>query len=358
MKNYWYSLRFRYTLSVITLIFLIFSGAYLAYNTISQAQQETATRLKHHQQFIDKARQVRISVLESYTYIDAYLLEPAYKEYKTRALNSLDTAITLSEQIKKSRISELNNDVSLLMRLNQSLVQLRTETDKLFMSREDIALQYPSMSVGNNIMQPNRNSFNNAIAVALNELREEGKQKSKPEIYSEFIQARHLWTQVLSNFRLYLANRMGSFNESSLPIQETAIETMYLELRAQLQKLSALDELGELGFQASVAVEDMLTTGDNWFEGFKQVRQIHNAEGWRTDSRIMKQKIVPLINHISDLLFDVDNQVNTATARDMNILVDAAYRQTNILLWGAGAVLLFLLIIYMSTNHLVFRPIA
>lgn len=359
MKKYWHSLRFRYTVSVILLIILIFLGAYLAYSTISQAQKETASSLKANQQFSETARQIRAHVLDSYSYIDAYLLEPAHREFKAQAINSLNTAITLSEQTSKAIVNgDSDNKTELLLQLNHSLTLLKSQTEKLFISREDISLQYPSMELGNRIMQPNRNSFNNAIAVALNELREEGKDKSKPEIYSNFIEARHLWEQVLSNFRLYLANRMGSFNEASLPIQEKAIATMYMELRRQLQTLAAYDEMGVIGFQASVAVEEMLVTGDKWFEGFKEVERIHNADGWRTDSKIMKEDIVPLINHISNVLFDIDIHVNKATASDMSLLINAAHFQTNILLWGAGAVLVFLLIIFISTNHLVFRPIA
>lgn len=340
------------------MIILIFSGAYLAYSTISHAQKETASRLITHQQFSDKARQIRISVLKSYTYIDAYLLEPAHKEYKMHALNSLDTAITLSQHDQDGTGVDPDDYAQLLIQLNQFLTQLKSQSEKLFLSREDISLQYPSMLVGNKVMQPNRNSFNNAIAIALNELKEEGKNKSKPDVFSGFIHARHLWTQMLSNFRLYLANRMGSFSEASLPLQEKAIETMYLELKRHLQKLSALDESGELDFQTGIAVEEMITAGDKWYAGFKDVKQIHNADGWRTDSRIMKQDIVPLINQISSIIFDIDNHMNTATTTDMNMLANAAHRQTNILLWGAGAVLVFLLIIFVSTNHLVFRPIA
>ena len=87
MNKYWHSLRFGYTVSVAILIILVFSGAYLAYHTINQARTETSAQLKVNQQLSDDARQIRISVLDSYTYIDAYLLEPGHKEYKQHALN-------------------------------------------------------------------------------------------------------------------------------------------------------------------------------------------------------------------------------------------------------------------------------
>ncbi|MEJ2140984.1 MAG: EAL domain-containing protein [Gammaproteobacteria bacterium] len=358
MNKYWHSLHFRYTVSVAVLIVLIFSGTYFAYSTFSEARTKTSTHLKNNQELSDNARKIRISVLDSYTYIDAYLLEPAYKEYKQHALNSIHTAISSSKDMLEEVSTMVRIDTIAIEQLTFLLNELKVQTEKLFLSREDSYRQYPSLAVGNDVMQPNRNAFNNAIAVALNEMRQEKKDRNSPGVYQEFIQTRHLWTQVLSNFRLYLANRMGSFDESSLPVQEKAIETMYQQLLKQLQKLAALDQMGELGFESGAAVQDMIKAGNGWFNGFKQVKKIHNADGWRIDSKIMKEDIVPLINRMSNLLLQVESQINHAVEEDMKSLVTAAHKQTNMLIWGAGAVLLFVLIIYVSTNRLVFRPIA
>ncbi|MBD3669240.1 MAG: sensor domain-containing phosphodiesterase, partial [Gammaproteobacteria bacterium] len=235
---------------------------------------------------------------------------------------------------------------------------LKIQMIRLFEIREDATKQYPSLAVGNNVMQPNRNEFNNAIALALNELREEGLQRKQPKLYAEFIQARHLWTQVLSNFRLYLANRVGSFNEESLPIQEKAIETMYDELRMQLKQLERFDKQGKLGFQASESLANMLRTGENWYQGFLLVKEIHHAEDWRVDSKIMREEIVPLINRISEVLSELETDLNEVSARDVNTLLDSIRTLSGALLWSAASLLLLLLIIYISTERMVFRPIA
>ena len=98
-------------------------------------------------------------------------------------------------------------------------------------------------------MQPNRNIFNSAITIAYNEVHEDDLQNEDPEVYENIERTRHLWNQVLSIFRLYLANRVGSFDESSLPVQEKSIETMYGELRDKLDRLSAMDRDERLGFE-------------------------------------------------------------------------------------------------------------
>ena len=358
MNKYWHSLHFRYTVSVVFLIVLIFSGTYFAYHTINKAHTMTRVQLASHQQLNDDARQIRASVLNSYTYIDAYLLEPSHKEYKQYALKSIDKVIKLAEQMRPGLRKVTTKDNLEIEQLSFLLGEFKLQTEKMFLSREDVYRQYPSMAVGNDVMQPNRDAFNNAMAVALNELRDEQKDKNKPEVYRQFIDTRHLWTQVLSNFRLYLANRMGSFNETALPIQEEAIVTMYQQLVKQLQNLAALDQLGDLGFESAAAVEDMTIAAEGWFVGFSQVKKIHNADGWRIDSKIMKEDIVPIINNVSNLLLKIETLINKEIEGDMQRLVVAARKQTNMLMWGAGAVLFFLLVIYVSTNRLVFKPIS
>ena len=163
MNKYWHSLQFRYTFSVVILIVLIFSGTYLAYTTISQAHTATSTHLKNNQKLSDDARQIRTRVLDSYTYIDAYLLEPAHKEYKQHAIGSIKTAIDLSQNMKSSARSMVRIDADEIEKLNLLLGELKTQTEKLFLSRENVYRQYPSMGIGNDVMQPNRNAFNNAM---------------------------------------------------------------------------------------------------------------------------------------------------------------------------------------------------
>jgi diguanylate cyclase (GGDEF)-like protein len=57
-------------------------------------------------------------------------------------------------------------------------------------------------------------------------------------------------------------------------------------------------------------------------------------------------------------LFDIENRINQATAEDVDTLTSATRRQTTILLWGTAGLLLLMLVIFWSTNRLVFKPLA
>jgi len=344
--------------SASVLVILVLSGAYWAYQNIQQVRQTITANLETQRSLNETARQVRLQMLESTILIEAYLLDPAIKTNREQALASIDRAISLTERMGQYPASILGAEQKNIEQLKQDLTQLVETSRHLFTVRDDANQQFPSLAVGNDIMQPNRDALNNALALAFNELHEEQALTKKPDIYQEFVETRYLWSHMLSNFRLYLANRVGSFNEAALPNQEAAIDTMYKELKQRVAGLGRLEQQGKLGFQSSIAVQDIKTALQNWYVGFQQVKEIHHADNWRMDSKIMKEGIVPLLDRMSDLLFDIENRINQATAEDVDILSSATRRQTTILLWGTAGLLLLMLLIFWSTNRLVFKPLA
>lgn len=358
INRYWYSLRFRYTVSAMILMLVVLLGSYISYETVHRVQTETGSKLARHYESSEISRQIRVGILSAYTFIDAYLLEPSHFEYQQQALQAIDQSISSAEKFNAHTYSnpQLHRDKSL--QLIKLLNKLKNHSQILFEIRSDAARQYPSLAVGAIVMQPNRDAFNNAIALALNEIHEEGLHVTEPEIYKDFMQARFLWTQVLSNFRLYLANRVGSFNENSLPRQEMSIKTMYRELQKQFRILEAHDVKGDLGFQSSEALSEVQQRAKNWFAGFEAVLKIHQSDAWRMDSKIMKEEIVPVINDISSILFEQERIINISITIDVEELGRVSTEQVNLFVWAGIAVMMFLLLNYWSTSRLVFKPIA
>jgi len=180
---------------------------------------------------------------------------------------------------------------------------------------------------------------------------------SKPKVYSKFVELRHLWEQTLSIFRLYLANRVGSFNVASLPIQERAIETTFGELKKQIAKLRQLDEAGQLSFEVSAALDDIETGANGWYTAFLDVKEIHKSGSWRADTRFIIENIEPLLLEVDSYLDSIDSHIESSGINDVHALTDVAKLQTKILMvmtvFGLGIILITIL----SLQRLVFRPI-
>jgi diguanylate cyclase (GGDEF)-like protein len=358
MKHLTTSLRARYLLFAITMATAMLVAAFWAYGNLSTTRTETASNLVIRNQLVDKARQIRLQLFIGYQSIDVFLLEPELELYRTRATESITQAIQSTSQLASHPWVIANQQTGLVEALRQRLTELQHETTSLFIIRKDIEKQYPSLAVGGNAMQPNRNRFNNAIAVAMNEVHQESRNIKDPEVYEAIETTRYLWTQVLSNFRLYLANRVGSFSEESLPVQETGIETMYGELDARLQELATMDQAGRLGFETSAAVEEMVDAGAKWFAGFQEVKKIHNSGEWRLDSKIMRETIAPLVGKISSQLELLENLISDFASQDVKLVSDAASRQSLVLWLMAGSGLFFIIVVVISMEALLFRPLA
>ena len=331
--------------------------SFFGYRNVSLTTQETTSNIETRRQLLDHINHIRISVFDAYKALDAFLLDPTREGIKQQTHNSLNTAIERST-ILNTLPWTANQNLSLTIEdLSTSFRMLDKEIEDLMQMRVDPTRQYPSLGLAASMMQPNRNNLNNAIALILDDPISKDRLIKQPEIYNSFINLRHLWSQTLSNFRMYLANRVGSFNEASLPIQEKAIETMYQELGIYFQRLREYDNKGELSFEVSAALTDIQTSAQGWYEGYLAVKEVHNSGAWRADANFIKETIEPRLREIDSLLVRVDQAIETSGNRDLQALAKVAKLQTTILQIITAFGLAAILFTIFSLQRLVFRPI-
>lgn len=337
---------------------LIVMVTVFGYINFKNIHNESSLNLIKRHQFLEHINLIRTELLDSYKELNNFLLEPESINYQKSIIVSVKEALSVSNQLNKHSWLSKYNRRNIAVELNEKILSLNKEVVNLIKVRLDINNQYPSLAVGSEIMQPNRNALNNAIALAMNEMVSDNTQIENPEVFSKFIQVRHLWTQVLSNFRLYLANRVGSFNENSLPVQEKGIETAFAQLQFELQKLKKIGDAGKLGFETTDAVETMLSSLNGWFDGFKKVKIINHSDEWRQDAKIMKERISPLIDSIIELLTELEEVTTESSINDVNLIASLGDSQNRIL-WGIAIIgILFTAAIIMSLDKLIFHPIA
>jgi len=355
--KYFNSLQARYTFFALILGILLLTTAFFGYFNVSSSQQQTTHNLTNRTKLLESSRLIRINILDAYKSLDLFLLNPERTEYKDWVNEALDNAIKSSSALQQHQWIEEQQLSLPITQLESSIYTLKQEIANLFSIRTDPTLQYPSMKVGNTIMQPSRNSVINSFALVMNELTEENTAQEDNEVYQALLQANNLWSQMLSNFRLYIANRVGSFNEKALPQQEHSIDTLYQELKKQLSVLSQLQQDDRLGIQSDSAVDEIKRQVENWYIGFVKVKQIHHSGEWRMDSKLMKEIIAPLMSNISLLLQSLEVNIELQAEQDLNSVNDLAHNQ-NLILWlTVGLGLSYLLIIVFTMNRMVFRPI-
>jgi len=352
------SLRNQFKLLASILVIFIVAGAWFGYTNLSSTRLAIENNLAERSKLLESTHVVRALLLDTYRSLDSFLLEPSRVEYRDSVAVSINEAVFYSQKLLDA--TQNSNEISSesIELLIATLRRLITETDELIETRLNPSLQYPSLAVGRRLLGPNRNRANNEIALALNALRGEEKLDGRPDITELFMNARHLWTQMLSNFRLYLANRMGSFNEDSLPIQEQGIETLYKEYLVEMARIQQLVDDEVVGFETSDAFTEFLNATKRWHEGFQEVKRIHHTSEWRIDAKLMKQNIVPSIQEASEILRLVNDRLVQAAEQDIETFDKVATQQTFILWLIAGLGIAFLASVVMTAERLVFSPIS
>lgn len=336
---------------------LVLIVAYVGQQNVSYISRESADNFTKRMDLQEFGRIIRVSLFDGYQHLDAFLLDPTRAEYQEKIHLSIDKAIAYSESLKSLPWIKIRNREAVVEQLTKQLNELKVNINELMETRVDPTRQYPSLALANRTLRPSRRNISNALALIHNELIEEGKSTSKSAVYRTFIQTRYLWTQMLSNFRLYLANRVGSFNETALPVQENSIDTIYPQLQEQLAKLADFGQTGDLGFQSSAALEELNENIETWYNGFQGVKTIHHSENWRADTAFIKRNIEPLLDAISDSLTVLDKDIELSAKQDLQLMADVASMQTQILFVIAGFGLVFIILAGWSMQRLVFKPL-
>ncbi len=357
-KKIWLrSLKTRFLISALLCLLAALSGTLWLTRDTGETQNQSQIHLKSNHRLLEQIRLIRWNLQSSFTYLDAFLFAPGESTNKSQALKTIDTAKKLSVSIKNNPLWLSIATSNLIDKIVDQFDIYHRNAQQLFDIRGDASRQYPALALGNKTMGPTRDLLDNLFNVVINEMQQENSLLQDPEIYTHAVYTRHLWTHLLSNFRIYLANRLGSFDEQALHTQETSIEALYQELYKNSQILSQSGINQRLGFEGSIAVEQLLGLLDQWLTGYRQIRHINSTDDWRMDAKVMKEQVVPAMETLSTLLFTLENLANEASINDFNLLSGSNKRQLMVINTIAGIMITLILALLWSVDRLVLRPI-
>jgi diguanylate cyclase (GGDEF)-like protein len=351
------SLRFRFVLIAILVSTLILTAALFSFWNLNNARDQSTLNLDLRQQLLQTTNSINSDLVDAYNALDLFLLDPSKKSYSENIALHLNRAIATCNSLIDSSIPVSERDHADFIKIRNALDELEENIASLMEVRKDPSRQFPSLSIGNTVMGPNRDKANNAFLIIFNELDTENAIKTKPKVYEEMVQLRHHWAQMLSNFRLYLANRVGSFNENSLVIQEKGIDTLFTKLNVELSRALTLDEKGLLGFETASALVDAQDAITSWHNGFEQSKIINHSNRWRMDSVIIQDKISPAISRINQSLKQIELRVDNFLEKDIDTITSIARQSAWMLLGLALVSIAFVFSLVFLIQSFVFRPI-
>ncbi len=268
------------------------------------------------------------------------------------------TAVFVRIKALRSSAWVRNNKLdSLTKGLDQKLREYDQEILKLIETRQQAEKQHPALFYARETMLPLNRRFLTESALALEELNENREADENKGFYDGFEQARYLWVQIISSFRMHVVNRLGSFDEESLRAQEKDIDTLVNQLIENMKSLNEGIQRVRPGVQIESSIENMIDAAQRWNNDFKLVKNIHSSQNWRMDVVIINKTIRPLDQKIQTYLEDLEAAISNSDASSVSTLANMA-EDIIMALWSLMIVAIVITILgYLYLNRAVLQPI-
>lgn len=351
------SLQTQYLVSALILGTFVIVAALITYSEIIKNSTFLSSRAREISQLLEMTSSVNINISMLDKAIDTFMLQPEKEEQRqivTQKLN--DTQELIASLRSNETIQHLKLEQS-LQRLSEKITKLGESSEQLFNIRISATEQYPSLGISATMMRPLRNKLYTVFSVALQELRDDTELTLTPEI-NNLINAQTMWLRTISEYRLYLTNRFGSFNVERMKDQETQIESLIDKLKLEVDKILVPASNEYYGFEGNDLILTLPQLIKDWVSAYETVKKINNSGTWRRDSELMQTIILPLENEINLLLEQIDTTLEEENQQLMNALSEISSSQTFVLIGVISVFLLYIVASIFLLRTLLIKPIS
>lgn len=354
------SLRGRYlyvaVLFVLTLVGAAGLGSLNVRHATGQALDNTGTRHEIRRTL----RELTEEVWATESSLHDYMLAPSGTS-RDLVFRHLEQARQLSDRLlahdwvrrneeKRHVILGIRSNLEELSRQNERVMDIRVDPEQLFPAMPEMVTR----------MLPAYTDFNTAATQAMDEVVENLQEPSMIESYRLFAEARYAMTQMIGAFRNWVANRFGIFGEAESAMRAQAQNIAFYKDMTEraLKQINELDTRQKLGLQQHESLKTMRRSFQAWHSGYRDVHAIYTSERWRSDTLLLRETIGPLFQQVWLRLRELDQQVDTFSARDMSLLSRIADSLVHSMWFLAIAGVIVTLIGFALFEFAVRRPIA
>ena len=294
--------------------------------------------------------------LKGYIYQYSLILSPDLKQQTTSTLVSLEKAIN------KFRNSGLIDRYPMLKEQVINLGAIRIELDaairKLLVIQSDAKNRYPGVRILVDELQPTNRRFIQQMELARAEL-DDIKQPLKANIVSTLKEIQYNWARRVSEVRLFIANRSGTFGdpEKVLP-GNVRTEILFAEHIDEL-----LEELRDLAYQDKNtlllpnAINEMIIISRRYSVIFHKAVDSFMRRDWRADVFFLEKQIEPLLTKNINILHKIEMLLSTQVSRKIKRSSELSDVLTTYLWWFVLAVYFLLMLSYLAFEKMIRQPL-
>jgi diguanylate cyclase (GGDEF)-like protein len=352
-----YSLRSRYASISVILGILVLLAAISGHYLLTHTREESAQHIDNRQHLLAQSREIRNNIWQVQEAIGQFLIDPNRQENQDRIHHSIAEAIASTDRLLAMRKRLDPKQLARAQHVSELSHQLQQAAQKLIAIRLDSRLQFPSLVLARDELLPRQQSVFDAFDSALDETAGEvSRNRQQFALYQLLVQARHRWAIIISSVRMQIASRLGSYDMDTVESQEQDVEQYIDDFNHIMQKLKAMQSDKHMGFDTSIAIDQIISQSKEWHDYYQKLVDIHNSDKWRSDVIQLHESIDPLMETIWSELLTFDATLEHSAEDDINMLGSLAQQQ-GVTIWSIGLVgLIFIILGYFSFDRAVLKP--
>ena len=350
------SLRKRYIKVAGFFTFLFISLSVLMFFNIKDKREHVSFELKLIDRQVEKINFLRNNLIVLQNETDHYLLDPTLGDLEDEIRKHIDDSLKTVRSLETTALLEHNHEID-TSAITTQYTQLRAVIQELFDTRLDVERQYPGMALSAFEMSGIQDEVQERLVVMISEIEGDAFTPTTSELYPLILKTQTAWTALISQMRIYLANRLASFSTEILVTQAKSVDDINQVLVKNLSKLKRIYETEEDSFEGLPSVEVIAQGLNKWLALFEQMRSLSESPQWRQDWNLMESKIIPLTKSINQSLQDLEAGLNAEERMATEGLQENINLVFIVLATIIALVALLIIGIIVSMNIMVFEPI-
>ncbi|NOR51991.1 MAG: PAS domain S-box protein, partial [Gammaproteobacteria bacterium] len=351
------SLRTRYFTLTLMLGFLVISSVLFFYGDVVSTKRKVIEQLDSIHEKLNALEIIRHDQVDFYRNLDLFLLDPSQGGHDESIISLISNSVQATKQLSTLLQRDQSELLGAADDLENRLIQLRDVIKELVETRLDINRQYPGMAISANIMTLPQQEAVNDLQILIDEIESGDLEPVSEALYPTLLKTYTLWIRHVAQVRIYLANRLASFSTEILIAQATSLNELNRKLQNNISKLEALYS-NEDSFEGAELIKSIRLNATEWMALFYQVREISESDRWRSDSHIMRTKIIPQTDYLSALILNFENSFRSEEKVVNQHLKSATDTLSTLLFVVIALFLIFVFAIIFSLDRMIFRPIS
>ncbi len=355
------SIKGRYLYTAGLMVLLLGFAALVGRQYVSATAESAVEKIRSRSQLSGNLQDVMRQLDGTQKRLERFVLDPQEegRDRLERAVALLGVALMRLDDSRWQMAQRTT--ATLLGMLHSDYQRLKQAIEELIRIRLDVNQWFPVSVILETELMPRNTGFSVAMESLIRELESGADDVRGDDLYLMAVKLRHYWNRMTSEFRLYIANRLGVFSVDALEGmagRAANIRTYSNSVAELLQRMqSGLDDRDGDAMFGDVVVQ-LRDHYEGWLVGYEKVVRGVHQEGWRRDIAQLTRKIDPLMDSLQQRMATLKLELDTESAQDITLLTRTAQRLSDVFLLATLVGALLILFGYLLFVRGLLNPVA